>query len=274
MTPPPLRKPWAVIVSWNVADHLPACLNSLAASEPRPGIVVVDNASEDDTCAMIRRDFPAVRLIANSSNPGFGTATNQGVRAALEAGADSLLLLNPDATLAPDSLATLLDSLNASPTRGIVAPAIVTADGAPQPFAFGGDPTLAYLLRRGATRLLRRGYLHDWGSETELEPDWVTAACLLARAAVFEADIWFDENFFLYFEDNDWCLRARKAGWQIRRTPEARVCHIGGVSLTRNPAASLAYRRSLLYFYGKHYPAWQKLCLRLLLPLYARTTSC
>jgi len=274
-SPAPLCNPWAVVVSWNVADLLPDCFNSLAAAEPPlAGIVVVDNASSDDTCHLLRRDFPAVRLIANDSNAGFGTATNQGVRAALASGADSLLLLNPDASLEPAALATLLDSLNSSPASGIVAPAIVNADGTPQPYAFGGDPTLAYLLRRGSARLLRRGYLHDWGSTDELTPDWVTGACLLARAEIFKAGIWFDENFFLYFEDNDWCLRTRQAGWQIRRVPAARACHVGGASLTRNPAARRAYRRSLLYFYARHYPAWQRFCLRLLLPLYARAASC
>lgn len=267
-------RPWAVVVSWNVEAPLCDCLASLAAAEPRPRVVVVDNASTDGTCACVRERFPDVLLLANADNRGFAAATNQGVRAALDQGADRLLLLNPDATLAPGALATLAGALDREPGVGIAAPAIITADGAPQAFAFGGDPSLGYLLRRGVRRLLRRGPLHDWGSRTELEPDWVTGACLLARAEVFRGGVWFDEGFFLYFEDNDWCLRARRAGWRIRRVPDATACHLGGASLRRNAAAQDAYARSLRRFYAKHYPRWHGWCLKALSSLYARALPC
>jgi hypothetical protein len=262
-----------VVVSWNVAEFLRGCLASLAATRPGAGVVVVDNASTDGSCDLVRRDFPDAVLLANTANVGFAAATNQGVRAALARGAERILLLNPDAELAPATLAALEHALETAPEVGVVAPAIVNADGTPQAFAFGGDPSLPYLLRRGARRLLRRPPLHDWGSQTELEPDWVTGACLLARAEVFRRGVWFDERFFLYFEDNDWCLRARRAGWRIRRVPAATACHFGGVSLQRNAAARSAYARSLRHFYAQHYPRWHGWCLKALWPLYARAAS-
>lgn len=265
---------WAVVVSWNVVELLRGCLAALAAAEPRPGVVVVDNASTDGTCEAVRREFPDAMLLANATNAGFAAATNQGVREALARGAERILLVNPDATLAPESLAALERTLDAAPEVGIAAPAIVNPDGTPQAFAFGDDPSLGYLLRRGARRLLGRAPLHDWGSNTVTEPDWVTGACLLARADVFRRGVWFDEGFFLYFEDNDWCLRARQAGWRIRREPGVAAIHAGGCSLRRSPTAQAAYARSLDRFHAKHSPRWQKWALRLLRPLYERAVSC
>lgn len=259
---------WAVVVSWNVAELLRGCLAALAATESRPGIVVVDNASTDGTCEAVRREFPAAVLLANATNAGFAAATNQGVREALARGAERILLVNPDATLAPKSLAALERILDASPEVGIAAPAIVNPDGTPQAFAFGDDPSLGYLLRRGARRVLGRPPLHDWGSATVTEPDWVTGACLLARADVFRRGVWFDEGFFLYFEDNDWCLRARRAGWRIRREPTVAAVHAGGCSLRHNPAAQAAYTRSLERFHAKHYARWNGWLLRVFLALY------
>jgi GT2 family glycosyltransferase len=258
---------WAVIVSWNVASVLRNCLESLQQSHPWPEIVVVDNASEDGTCEMVRAEFADVHLIANDENVGFARGSNQGVRKALELGASRILLINPDASLEPGTLATLEKALE-KPEVGLVAPTILDADGKPQAYAYGGDPTLGYLLRRGSWRLFRNAALHDWGSETELNPDWVTGACVLARARIFQDGLWFDEKFFLYFEDNDWCLRLRQAGWRIERVPEVRVRHFGGVSLARNPAASTAYGESLRYFYSKHYPRWQGCLLRGALAFY------
>jgi len=264
----------AVVVSWNSAGQLRGCLASLHAAEPRPGIVVVDNASSDGTCDLVRNEFPDVVLLANASNPGFAAATNQGVRAALARGAERILLLNPDAEIAPPALSELERTLGSDPGLGLVAPAIVTGDGSPQAFAFGGDPSLRYLLRRGAGRLLRRPPLHDWGSPTEVGPDWVTGACILARAEVFRRGVWFDEGYFLYFEDNDWCLRARQAGWGLRRVPTVAARHLGGCSLRQNSAARAAYARSLRRFYARHYPRWHGWVLRALWPLYERAVSC
>ncbi len=253
----PSATTWAVIVSWNVADLLRNGLASLAKAEPRPGVVVVDNASTDGTPAMIRREFPDAFLIENRENAGFASATNQGVRAALDQGAGRVLLINPDASLPPGTLAMLERELDGNPSIGLTAPALVNPDGTAQAFAFGGDPSLAYLLRRGIRRLLRLPPLHAWNSQTDLEPDWITGACILARADVFRSGIWFDERFFLYFEDNDWCLRARKAGWRILRIPAVRAVHASGASLKQNPEAGGAYVGSLRLFYSKHYPRWQ-----------------
>jgi len=146
----------------------------------------------------------------------------------------------------------------------------VRPDGSPQPYAFGGDPTIGYLLARGLNRLLFRRYLHDWAPAAAQPVDWLSGACILVRRAAVEQAGPLDENIFMYFEDNDWCLRLRQAGWQIYLVPQVQVVHLGGQSLARNPAARGLYAQSLRYFYRKHYSAPAQWLLRLLLPLYQR----
>ena len=260
----------AVIVSWNCRGPLARCLASLRAA--RCPAVVVDNASSDGTPEAVRREFPEATMLAQADNAGFSAGVNTGVRHVLEAfpDAESILLLNPDTELPAETLAAMERALADDPSLGVVGPALVGPDGAPQPYAFGCDPTPGYLLRRGARRLLRNRALHEWAGAGETSPDWLTGACLLARAEVFRRDgLFFDEGYFLYFEDNDWCLRLRERGWKLRRLPEVRCVHLGGASVSANPAAAAAYRRSLRRFYRLHYPAWARLLLELMLPLYA-----
>jgi GT2 family glycosyltransferase len=144
---------------------------------------------------------------------------------------------------------------------GACSPRLLRPDGAPQPFAFGGDPTFKYLLARGLNRLLFRRYLHDWATNTPQEVDWVSGACLLVRRQTVERVGGLDENIFMYFEDNDWCLRIRQAGWKICYNPQVSIIHLGGQSLARNPTARQAYYRSLEYFYSKHYGRTARLLL-------------
>ena len=97
--------------------------------------------------------------------------------------------------------------------------------------------------------------------------DWVSGACLLARRAVFSQIGGLDEAMFMYFEDNDWCLRSRQAGWEVWRTPASRVVHLGGQSLKQNRRAPAAYYASLRTFYQRHYGPLDRLALALLLRL-------
>jgi hypothetical protein len=219
---------------------------------------------------MARAEFPAARLIANRANVGFARANNQGIRASQ---GRYVLLLNSDTVVPPGALAALVAFMDAHPAVGAVGPRLLRPDGAPQPYAFGGDPTIGYLLRRGINRLLFRRPLHDWATDAIQPVDWVSGACLLARRAAIEQAGLLDEAIFMYFEDNDWCLRIRQAGWQVIYNPRVAITHIGGQSLAQNPAARKAYRASLRHFYAKHYGPAASLLLRLLLPLYARLAA-
>lgn len=263
----------AVIVSWNNRETLLRCLQSLhRAACPA---IVVDNGSTDGSLEEIAHAFPSVTLLPQPQNLGFAQGTNVGIREALSRFQPTfILLLNPDAELLPGALPTLEARLRADPTLGAIAPAILNPDGSPQPFAFGSDPSLSYLLRRATRRLLHQAPLHDWGDPAESSPEWLTGACILARSDVFTRDhLFLDESFFLYFEDNDWCRRLRHHRWHLLRLPSARCIHTGGVSLRANPAATHAYRASLRHFYALHYPRSHGLILRFLLPLYSRLSG-
>ena len=258
-----------VVVCWNVADLLRDCLNSVAAGVRGLAheIIVVDNASIDGSASMVRFEFPEVRLIANVDNLGFARANNQGIRASQ---GSHVVLLNSDTVVSPAALAMLVAFMDAHPEAGVVGPRLLRPDGTAQPYAFGGDPTLGYLLRRGFYRLLRRSYLHDWNTNAIQEVDWVSGACLMVRREAIDQAGLLDENIFMYFEDNEWCLRIRHAGWKVYYDPQAAIVHLGGKSVAKNPAARRAYSESLRYFYRKHYSRAAQLLLAALLPLYRR----
>jgi len=103
-----------------------------------------------------------------------------------------------------------------------------TANGEDQAFAYGDDPTLTYLLRRGSRALLRREPLHGWDVDQPIETQWVSGACVAVRREVIEQVGLLDERFQLYFEDNDWCWRIRQTGWKVIYDPRFTVTHLGG----------------------------------------------
>ncbi len=274
-----------IIVTWNVRDLLRECLRSVVGSqEPgarsqestdgrlppapcslTPEIIVVDNASRDGSADMVRTEFPGVRLIANAENLGFARANNQGIRASQ---GRYVVLLNSDTLVPPGALAALVAFMDAHPDAGAVGPRLLRPDGTAQPYAFGGDPTPRYLLARGVNRLIFRRPLHDWATDAVQQVDWVSGACLMVRREAMDQAGLLDENIFMYFEDNDWCLRIRGAGWKVYYNPQAAITHIGGQSLAQNPAARRAYGESLQYFYAKHYGPRALALLKLCLPLY------
>jgi N-acetylglucosaminyl-diphospho-decaprenol L-rhamnosyltransferase len=255
-----------VIASWNVASLLANCLRSIPAGAEGLDyqVIVVDNASSDGSADMVARDFPAVRLIRNTENVGFGKANNQGICAGQ---GRYVLLLNSDTSVPAGSLTELVRFMDQHPDAGACGPRLLRPDGMPQPYAFGGDPTLGYLLVRGLKQVLFHRYLHDWTTDMVQEVDWVSGACLLVRRQAIEQVGLLDESIFMYFEDNDWCLRIRRAGWKIYYNPQVSIVHIGGQSLAQHPAARHVYHRSLTYFYAKHYGLLARLLLRVgLLP--------
>jgi N-acetylglucosaminyl-diphospho-decaprenol L-rhamnosyltransferase len=268
----PLPHLSVVIVSWNTAALLRAGVQSLVAGSAglNVEIIVVDNASQDESGPLVRREFPSVRLIQNPTNVGYARANNQGIAGSR---APYVMLLNSDTQVPPGALAGLLDFVAVHPEVGAVGPRLVRPNGSPQPYAFGGDPTISYLLARGLNRVLRRRYLHDWATPVAQPVDWVSGACLLVRRSAIEQAGPLDENIFMYFEDNDWCLRLRRAGWKIYLVPQVQVVHLGGQSVAGNPAARGVYAQSLRYFYRKHYSPLAQWLLRLLLPIYQRVVG-
>ncbi len=260
-----------IILNYNTCNLLSQVLQSLSPDLLVTGwqVIVVDNASTDGSPDMVARDFPEVQLIRSAENLGFARGNNLGIRAA-NPDIPYVLLLNSDTIVKPASLTALVRFMDVHPTAGAVSPRLARPDGTPQPHAFGSDPTPVYLLRRGFNQLILRRYLHDWATEQLLPVDWVSGACLLVRRAAIEQVGLLDEHIFMYFEDNDWCLRIRKAGWKVYYNPQVEIIHLGGQSLKKNPKVQTAYYDSLVYFYAKHYGRMSQWLLRLVLPLYRR----
>lgn len=259
-----------IILNWNTRDLLRDCLSSLHPFSSEWEVLVVDNASTDGSVALVQNQFPAVQLITSTANCGFAAGNNLGLRAST---GRYVLLLNSDTLVMPGALTALVRFMDEYPAAGAVGPRLLRPDGTPQPYAFGGDPTPVYLLWRGVVQLILHRHLHNWAAEEVHTVDWVSGACLMARREMINQVGLLDESIFMYFEDNDWCLRMRKAGWQVYFNPHTEITHIGGQSLKKNPRAQRAYDASLTYFYVKHYGHISQWLLKCLLPLYRLTSQ-
>jgi len=242
-----------VVVSYNSRASLRTCVEPLL---PIPGVTVtvVDNASSDDSLATIA-DLP-MRVLVSGANRGFAHGCNVGVAAGA---APAVLLLNPDARIAPGALRTMLDALDAVPTVALVGPRIVDDDGALQ-HTQRSFPRLRSTWSQALFlhRVLPRARWADevvWDPaayERPASPQWLSGACMLIRRAAFEEVGGLDERFFLYCEDIDLCRRLRAAGHELRFEPAAVVRHTGGASAPRS-ATNPIYARSRILYARKHY---------------------
>lgn len=230
--------PWAdvtvILVSYNTEALLPVSLKALqeAASGYRVQVVIVDNASRDGSAALIRRDFPDCELIVNPVNVGFGRACNQ---ALARARGRYILLLNTDAFVAPDSLRKTLAYMDSHPRCGILGVRLVDRDGKLQPSARRFlTPWSLFVRRMGLRRWLpwlpAAEDLSEEHHASIQQCDWVPGCYYLVRRRVVEEVGLFDPRYFLYFEEVDHCLAAKRAAWEVTYFPHTTVFHIGGES--------------------------------------------
>lgn len=257
-----------IIVTWNTAHLLEECLNSVIKSLQNVDggeLILVDNNSSDNSAFFVEQNYPQICLIKNDKNLGFSKANNKGIEIST---GRYMLLLNSDTILNENVLPDLVRFMDAHPDAGACGVRLLRPDGTVQPFSFGKDPTLGYLIKRAATKLLLKKHCHNWNLEYVFEPDWVSGACLMMRSEVIHLTGLLDENIFMYFEDNDLCLRIRNAGFKVYFNPHISVLHIGGQSLKKNPQAQDYYYRSLRYFYKKHYKVTEQFVLKILLIAY------
>ncbi len=240
-----------VITSYRTRDLLIACLDSLRQYAPAMPlrITVTDNASDDGSVELVRERYPEVTLLTSDTNRGFGAATNRALRR-LEH--ETVLLLNADTQVTPGCLDRLLAHFDRHPEIGMVGPAHVSPSGQPQLTA-GPRPTPTSEIRRAWRHHQLRAATHTTTNQTPLAVAWISGSAMLVRREVLRRAGLFDENFFLYFEDIDLCLRTRAAGYGVHHLSEAVVVHHGGASAAQCPAeAEYEYRRSQLYFWSRH----------------------
>ncbi len=293
-----------VIVSYNVAPLLRGCLESIDASIARNGerlvvnVLVVDNASADGSAEMVATEFPHVRLIASGENLGFTGGNNLALRSLgfsglahpsihLPQSSDFVLLLNPDTYVEKDALGRMLAFLQDTPRAGAVGAHLSYGNGAFQHGAFHFPGLLQVALdllplaavpglRRVVPRLLEsslngRYQRALWQGVEPFPVDFILGAALMVRGnAIREVGV-LDDDYFMYCEEMDWCLRLQDAGWSCYALPTARITHLEAQS-SRQVRWDAFERlwRSRFQFYQKqyvHYPSGHLYFVRLLVRL-------
>jgi GT2 family glycosyltransferase len=249
--PEPQARPLVAIVTlnWNRPDDTLECLASAATQTyPHTAIIVVDNGSSDDSVARIGADFPEAVLLRNERNMGFAAGANRGIAHALGLGAEYVFLINNDTTFAPDAVAQLL--AKAAPDIGIVVPAIFYAAAPELPWSLGG--------RRHPLTLEKSGdapaALAHARAAGSLDRDYVAGCGILLSRRMLERVGLFDERFFMYYEDMDFSLRVRRAGYRIVLAPDARMWHKVSISSGGSDSPNERYwmARSSVIFFRKH----------------------
>ncbi len=251
-----------IILSWNVRDLLRRCLSSLPLSSPDVEILVVDAASSDGSVGMVRAEFlraefPAVKLIASGENLGYTRGNNLGLRATA---GRYLLILNADTEVVGDAIPQMLAYMDAHPRVGVLGPQLLYSDGTIQstrrrfPSLATGFFESTWFQPLAPRRLLDYYYVRDLPDDATGEVDWVVGAALLVRREAYEQVGGFDEGFFMYSEEMDWCRRMKAAGWQVIYFPAARIVHHEAKSSAQVPAAThIRFNSSKVRYFRKYH---------------------
>ena len=264
-----------IIVNWNGGSLLTKCVESIVNSAPKLSyeVVIVDNASTDDSLAQLREHEQGAAMIANgqlrifnnSENLGFGIANNQAF-----ALTDSpfVFLLNSDTEVPPGTIDTLMEKLKADPKIGACGPRILNPDGTLQVSVFFSPPRvwhtfmsqlwLYHLLPRRIRGELLLGW--HWNHDRERPVPMLGGAAIMARREMIEQVGGFDERFHMYGEDNEWCWRIRKADWDLMFVPEVSLIHWGAQSSSKRWSHADRIRRRLragFTFEHQSLPRWQ-----------------
>lgn len=263
-----------IIVSYNTSELLADCLNSIkvATSKLTMEIFVVDNNSSDGSAEMVKKDFPNVKLIANKENVGFSKANNQALK---KASGKYILILNPDTRLMPETIKIMKNYMDKNQSVAVSTCRVELPNGRldadcrrhfPTPWrAFCHFSRLSKLFK--GSKLFDQYYVGYLSDKTEHELDACVGAFMFIRCTAIEKVGYFDEDFFFYGEDLDWCWRFKDAGYKITYYPQTKIIHYKGVSsgikkvskhLTLATKSSkrkaiMESTRAMELFYKKHY---------------------
>lgn len=248
-----------IIVNWNTCDILQDCLKSVyeQTKDLSFEVIVVDNASSDDSVEVIKRDFPQVVLIENPENRGFATANNQGV--AISKGR-YILLLNSDTVVLDGAIQKTIAFADRHPEAAVVGCKVLNPDRTIQPTCFV-FPSLLNLFLSATylykvfhrSRFFGQERMTWWDRSDVRGVDVVTGCFMLVRREAIDQLGMMDEEYFMYAEETDWCYRFKKAGWKILFTPDPQIIHLGGQSSQKVKSEMvLQLRASRLLFLKKH----------------------
>lgn len=252
-----------IFVNYNTAALLPKAIGDLrqAAGTIPYRVIIVDNASRDDSTSVMKAEFADCHLLFNDINVGFGRANNQALPY-LEG--KYVLLLNTDAFVSPDAIEITLAYMESHPDVGIVGARLVGRDGSLQPSCrYFPSPWSLFLSRVGLGRFFPWVRLMDdmeWDHATPRSCDWVPGCYYMVRREVIENVGLFDPRYFLYYEEVDHCLAVKRAGWEVHFIPDVSVVHIGGesaksegeITQSGRQLEELQIESELLYFRKNH----------------------
>jgi hypothetical protein len=265
-----------VIVSFNTSRLLDECIASIKQETRCPHeIIVVDNASTDDSCRMMEEKYPEVRLIENSENAGFARANSQGFAAA---GGRYFFMLNSDTLILDGAIDKLIDFMDRHPDVGICGPRNAGRDGKLQyscdhfPSIWNSFCSYSNLANRyPAVPLFRRSRMQYWDYSETRDVEKIMGCSLLIRAELYKRLGGLDDNYFMYFEETDLCFRAIKSGCRIVYVPTASIIHYGGESSKTESGQAVIdktvysyFLASQYYFYRKNYGYFPMLAMRCL----------
>ncbi len=261
-----------VVVSFNTKSELRGCINAyLLQLLPGDDLIVVDNNSTDGTVEMLRAEYPGVRVIAHPTNAGFGHACNAGYAATK---GQFVLFSNGDICVGPDFLNRIRERMEALPHVGILSPELRGPDErliqmtVSWRLTFWGEFLLGFLSPKNMEKsgLVRR--VVAFLQRKERSVGLLAGACMLVRRDMLDTLRGFDEDFELYFEDADLCVRCRAAGYQVFFTPSIRVFHaLGQSGKSARRKIELIYRQSQIHYYRKHNSMFQRWLLKIYLAL-------
>lgn len=249
---------YTVVVNWNRPEDTLACVRSLfAAGQAAERIILIDNGSHDDSVARLRAAVPAITLVTNSDNLGFAEGSNVGIRLALKAGADLVLLLNNDAIVDPGCLAALAEAALAHPDAGFLGAKICYLE----------DPGRIWMGKpvwdARTCRFAHEG-IHQLDAESGLhapsEASYVCGCAMMVTRRALETVGLMDPRFFCYFEEVDWCFRGARHGFRSLYVPAAKVWHKVSASSggKQTPVVCYFRTRNRLLWAERHLTAHQR----------------
>jgi len=250
-----------IIVNYNTEKLLKGCLESVYANANGTSldIWVVDNNSRDNSVSMVKSQFPGVQVLENPSNVGFSKANNMVIS---RRRSEYILLLNPDTVVMGDAIERMVTFMNGHPEVGIAGCKVLNRDGTLQLACRRSIPTpkAAFFRLTGLSLLFPKSKTMAQYNMTYKSPDQthevdaVSGAFLMIRRKVVEDIGLLDEQFFMYGEELDWCLRAKRAGWTVMYHPDAQIIHYKGESTKYNSRkATIEFYRAMYLFHKKHF---------------------
>ena len=247
----------SVILNTNRRDDTLACLESLRSNTMSGHrAIVLDNASSDGSVEAIRAAFPEVEVVELTANLGYAGNNNVGIRRAMEEHSDWILLLNEDTILSPECLERMIDAGDNDPHIGIVGPMVYHFDSPDVIQSAGGKLDRYWQASHIAQNALDKGLLVQ-----PRDVDWISGCCIMIRRQVVEQVGLIDERYFYYWEETEFCIRARKNQWRIVHVPQARLWH-KGVQINYKPGPAVTYyatRNRLLTLYKHRAPLLARL---------------